>query len=591
MWRILIGCSGATSTVFSNYADDLYTKMESFLWSDELQFWIDVVEGTNLRCLGRELIGYFPYRFDVGTNETFVRALEAGLTPERFLTEFGPTTLEQTNPYFTALKNTTYCCMWQGQSWPFSTAIYLGTLARMARENVSSVVTPAFFNQELNKYVRTNYKDGVPYTAESHYPTIDAWSGDTTNHSENYLHSSYLDNIFTNLLGIIPTLDDRLEMRPLVPENWTHFAVENLPYHGSLLSIVWDSTGSYYSNSSSSGLRIYSNGSLIHTSSTLSPFNCSLPFSSQSAASALAAQPEYQNIVANPNSPWGLPNVSADYTFSTNGDYSPYEAWKMNDGLLWYDTTPDNRWTNNQSTTPYNTITVTLPRARNISSVSLAIFDDTRREGEGEAIACPAGVRITTRSGAVVAERRNWTECVPNALNTIAFTSPVPAGSFDNSTTPASGTVVLTDQLKITLNTRLGYAVAVSEVQIWVPPTTGPRWEVEDGVIGTFIGSFEGRKTGFNGTITNGGVQLGDGGWVELAGVRTTSGQGGAANLTLIGAGHGTLEVGVNWLTNHTVTFAGNGSKTVEVDLLRGSNVITLFQTEGRPWIDAVVVG
>lgn len=33
--------------------------------------------------------------------------------------------------------------------------------------------------------------------------------------------------------------------------------------------------------------------------------------------------------------PYNLPNVTADWTFSSNGDYSPYEAWKMHDGLLW----------------------------------------------------------------------------------------------------------------------------------------------------------------------------------------------------------------------------------------------------------------
>lgn len=55
---------------------------------------------------------------------------------------------------------------------------------------------------------------------------------DRLSHSEHYLHSTFFDNVFANLLGIIPTLDDRLELRPLVPDNWTHFAVENLPYHG-----------------------------------------------------------------------------------------------------------------------------------------------------------------------------------------------------------------------------------------------------------------------------------------------------------------------------------------------------------------------
>ena len=231
------------------------------MYSDELNFWIDVVEGTNYRCEGRELIGYFPYRFGIGTNATNVAGLEAGLTPEHFLTEFGPTTLERSNPYYTALKNSTNCCVWNGQSWPFSTSIYLTVLSQIAKLGVSETITSELFNQELNKYTATNYKDGVPYTAESHFPEMDMWSGDTTNHSENYLHSTYLNNIFTDLMGIEPTLDNRLIMQPLIPSNWTYFAVENLPYHGTLLTLIWDADGTQY-ETGSTGLSIYSNGTL-----------------------------------------------------------------------------------------------------------------------------------------------------------------------------------------------------------------------------------------------------------------------------------------------------------------------------------------
>lgn len=122
--------------------------------------------------------------------------------------------------------------VWNGQSWPFSTSFYLNTLAIMARNNVSSVVTPEFFYDQLYTYAKTNALSGLPFTGECHYPTVDAWSAYDTNHSENYFHSTYADNIFTNLLGIIPTLDDRLELQPLVPSNWTKFAAENIPYHG-----------------------------------------------------------------------------------------------------------------------------------------------------------------------------------------------------------------------------------------------------------------------------------------------------------------------------------------------------------------------
>jgi hypothetical protein len=99
------------SQQWNTTASTLYSKMLNMLWNEDLQFWIDVVEGTNLEVIGRQLIGYFPYRVDVGTDESFIKGLEAGLTNEEFLTEYGPTTLERTNQYYTSMKNTTYCCV------------------------------------------------------------------------------------------------------------------------------------------------------------------------------------------------------------------------------------------------------------------------------------------------------------------------------------------------------------------------------------------------------------------------------------------------------------------------------------------------
>lgn len=182
---------------------------------------------------------------------------------------------------------------------------------------------------------------------------------------------------------------------------------------------------------------------------------------------------------------------------------------------------------------------------------------------------------------------------MPNALNTISFAAPPTSGtnSSSNATTPAAAYEIETNALNITLNDARGYAVAVSEVQIWVPPQLGPRWEAEDGVIGTFIGSFEGRATGLNGSVVDGGVALGDGGWVELGGVlRAPDGSAGNATLTVIGARTGTLVVGVNWLRNYTVEFSGEANKTLEVEMLLGKNVVTLFQVSGTPWVDAIVV-
>lgn len=575
--------SGNTSLAqqWNSTSATIYSRMENFLYDAGINFWIDVAQGSNYRAIGRQLIGYFPYRFDVGTDRTKIAGLEAGLDTQHFITEFGPTTLEQISPYYLAEKNTTYCCLWQGQSWPFSTSVYLITLAKLARTNASSVVTPALFQDAFHKYTMTNYKDGYPYTAESHYPVIDTWSGDTTNHSEHYLHSTYLDNFFTNLIGVIPTLDDRLELRPLVPSNWSYFAIENLPYHGSLISILWDASGSHYTSFNHSiGLSVYSNGRLLYNQRTLAPCNITLSNSTM-AVKQLASAPRWANILANPNSPWGLPSVTADVRFSTNGDISPYEAWKMNDGLLWYDREPNNFWTNNQSTSPFSHIDITLPRPRTMSSISLAVIDDLE---QGGVITCPLAINVTdSRTGTVLALRNPWTGCKGNALNTVTFNSSV-----------------TTDKLEITLTDQLDYAISITEVQIWVPENgdTGAAntYQVEDGLLGTFIGSFEGRMSGMNNTVTNttsgtnGAVQMSTGAWAEVAGVSAPGDVAGSHSLTLAASGNGVVQVQLNFLANSTITVGGPGNYTTSVDMLPGENYVTFWWVSGSPVLDSFTI-
>ena len=107
---ILAG-QAALAQEWNTTASTLLTKMENLLYDDDLNFWIDVVQGTNMPVVGRQEIGFYPYRFGIGTNDSNIRGLEAGLDEEHFLAEFGPTSLEQTNPYYTPFKNITYCCV------------------------------------------------------------------------------------------------------------------------------------------------------------------------------------------------------------------------------------------------------------------------------------------------------------------------------------------------------------------------------------------------------------------------------------------------------------------------------------------------
>ena len=62
-----------------------------------------------------------------------------------------------------------------------------------------------------------------------------------------------------DLVGLKPRADKVLEIHPLIPNGkWDWFCLDNVPYHGKLLTILWDKNGSKYNKGK--GFRIYENG-------------------------------------------------------------------------------------------------------------------------------------------------------------------------------------------------------------------------------------------------------------------------------------------------------------------------------------------
>ncbi len=85
---------------------------------------------------------------------------------------------------------------------------------------------------------------------------------------KDYNHSSFCDLVVTGLVGLRPRADDIFEVNPLVPEEeWDWFSLDNLAYHGHILTIVWDREGSRYGKGK--GLTVLVDGRAIAHSDKL----------------------------------------------------------------------------------------------------------------------------------------------------------------------------------------------------------------------------------------------------------------------------------------------------------------------------------
>ena len=74
--------------------------------------------------------------------------------------------------------------------------------------------------------------------------------------------------MITGLIGLRPRMDNTVEVNPLIPVGkWDSFCLDNVLYHGRILTILWDKDGSRYQRGK--GLHIYVDGKEVGHSDTL----------------------------------------------------------------------------------------------------------------------------------------------------------------------------------------------------------------------------------------------------------------------------------------------------------------------------------
>ncbi len=204
---------------------------------------------------GRELVGYLPWYRGLPDDEPkYASAWRYLLDTEYFYAPFGPTTAERHDPWF----DIQYDCRTNGNSFPLNTSRVLNGLANLLHDyKHHGVLTEKAYFDLLSIYARTQYRDGKPYLAEFHHPDKDCWTVDRPI-GKHYFHSSFCDLIITGLIGLRPRADGGFSVRPLTGDAWDYFVLEDLPWQGHRLSIVYDRDNSRYGRGQ--GLTVWVDG-------------------------------------------------------------------------------------------------------------------------------------------------------------------------------------------------------------------------------------------------------------------------------------------------------------------------------------------
>jgi hypothetical protein len=242
--------------------------VQEALWNPRDTFFETRKQNDTLAFV-REAIGFIPWYFQL-PGAGYENAWKKLMDPKGFLSPFGLTTAERSHPAF----RTHGCCNceWDGAVWPFATSQTMTAMANLLNNYNQSVVSKADYFRLLELYVESQYYRGRPYVGEYLDEKTGYWLKGDQERSRYYNHSTFCDLVITGLVGLRPRADNVIEVNPLIPENkWDWFCLDNVLYHGKIITIIWDKNGTKYNRGK--GMGVWVNGKKIGESKTLTKMN------------------------------------------------------------------------------------------------------------------------------------------------------------------------------------------------------------------------------------------------------------------------------------------------------------------------------
>lgn len=251
--------------IYQRKADSIKTLLQSKLWNSNHSFFEVRKEQGDTLANVKEEIGFIPWYFDM-PDSNYSIAWKSLTDTKTFCAPFGITTADRSHPLF----RTHGCCKceWDGAVWPFATSQTLTAMANLLNNYKQHYVADSNYFSLLNTYVESQYYRGRPYVGEYLDEKTGYWLKGDEERSRYYNHSTFNDLIITGLVGLRPRADDMVEVNPLLPANkWDWFCLDNVLYHGKIITIVWDKTGLKYKKGK--GLSVWVNGKKIVAAESL----------------------------------------------------------------------------------------------------------------------------------------------------------------------------------------------------------------------------------------------------------------------------------------------------------------------------------
>ena len=387
----------AAARAYADRAQALKAQVQSRLWNDGLQHFTDRFQQDNAFVhygdfiRGRELAGYLPWYAELPDDRPqYAQAWTHLLSTQEFQGPFGLRTVGPGYPHYLQQyrffpDSTRPECQWNGPVWPFQVSQVLTGLANLLDDYHQDAIHRSDYVRLLQDYTRLHFQGDTLDLQEDYDPeTGRVIVGDVRSH--HYFHSSYVDLVIGGLLGIRPgnedgsllVVDPMLPATPAEPGWWPWFAIQDVPWHGHLLTLVFDADGTHYRRGA--GLTLFVDGTLAAHADRIARLQTRI------ANRAMPATPAPLNLAANiRRTGFPLP------TSSTTAD--PDALFGTIDGRLWFFPELAKGWSTQGAASHDNWFELDLGQPTRVTRAELAFADD------GRAIAAPAHYAVQVQVG------------------------------------------------------------------------------------------------------------------------------------------------------------------------------------------------
>lgn len=442
---------GQTARDYAGRAKALKTQVEQALWNDGFGHFVDRYKVDNAYVhywqpiRGRELVGYLPWAFGLASDTPErAKAWRHLLSPSQLSGPAGLRTVEPSYPFY--MRQFRYDheaqgreCQWNGPVWPFQTTQVLTGMANLLHDYHQGEVTRSDYVRLLRQYAQLHYQ-GDTLDLEEDYDPATGKPIVGLPRSHHYNHSGYVDLIISGLVGLRPRSDDVLEIDPLVPASATDpqfqrwFALQDVPYHGRRVTVLFDADGHHYRQGR--GLFLFVDGRQVAHSATLGRLR--VPLAPRPDPTIARPIDLAVNLVRG-----AFPKPSA----SVNAD--PEALHDAVDGRSWFFSQPINGWSTAGAVGDAG-FAVDLGRSALVGGAELAFFADASR------FTVPARYRLQLwRGGKWVDVKGDLPPLVSNGVTRVKW--------------PAAET----SKVRIVLQNALGRAARLVEMKLFAgaPPT------------------------------------------------------------------------------------------------------------------------